>query len=72
MGKMNKYEDKEAAMDDYSHGKKLGADGRYDIEHGHKSWARNDFDHADALKKDAHDDHMSRYRRHPILKHMKK
>ena len=34
---MNAYQDKKASMDDYSHEKKLGADGRYDLEHGHKS-----------------------------------
>lgn len=67
---MNKYQDKEAAMDDYSHEKKLGADGRYELEHGKKAAAKNDFDHAHALKKDAHYDHMNRESRHPILKHM--
>ena len=66
---MNAHQDKEASMDDYSHEKKLGADGRYDLEHGHKSWAKNDFDHAHALKKDAHHDARSRI---SILKHMKK
>ena len=40
MSKMNKYEDKEASMDDYSHEKKLGADGRYELEHGKKAAAR--------------------------------
>ena len=60
MSKMDKYEDKEASMDDYSHEKKLGADGRYDLEHGHKSWAKNDFDHAHALKKDASYDAKNR------------
>ena len=65
---MNAYQDKEASMDDYSHEKKLGADGRYDLEHGHKSWAKNDFDHAHALKKDAHHDAKHR---HVIMKHMK-
>jgi hypothetical protein len=68
---MNKYQDKEAAMDDYSHEKKLKADGRYEAAHGKMADAKNDFDHAHALKDDAHDDHMSRFRRHPILKHMK-
>lgn len=67
-GSMNAYQDKEASMDDYSHEKKLGADGRYDLEHGHKSWAKNDFDHAHALKKDAHHDAGHR---HAIMKHMK-
>ena len=46
--RMNKYEDKEASMDDYSHEKKLGADGRYELEHGKKAAAENDFDHAHA------------------------
>ena len=32
--------------------------------------AEDDFDHAHALKKDAHYDHMNRESRHPILKHM--
>jgi hypothetical protein len=68
---MNKYQDKESAKDDYSHEKKLGADGRYELEHGKKAAAENDFNHAHALKNDAHDDHMSRFRKHPILKHMK-
>ncbi len=67
---MDKYQDKEAAKDDYSHEKKLGADGRWDIEHGHKSWARNDFDHAHALKKDAHDDAHHRRAREHVMKHM--
>lgn len=67
---MNKYEDKKSAEDDYSHEKKLGDDGRYELEHGCKECAENDFDHAHALKDDAHDDHMSRFRKHPILKHM--
>ncbi len=70
MSRMDKYEDKEASMDDYSHEKKLGADGRYDLEHGHKSWAKNDFDHAHALKKDAHDDAYHRHSRTKVLKHM--
>lgn len=68
--KMDKYEDKKASMDDYSHEKKLGADGRYDLEHGHKSWAKNDFDHAHALKDDAHDDAYHRHSRTKVLKHM--
>ena len=69
---MNKYEDKEASMDDYSHEKKLGADGRYELEHGKKAAAEDDFDHAHALKKDAHYDAENRRGkdyRHPILKH---
>jgi len=67
--KMDKYEDKEAAKDDYSHEKKLGADARWDMEHGHGDWAGDDIDHAHALKKDAHDDARNRHYRHPILKH---
>jgi len=69
---MNKYEDKEASMDDYSHEKKLKADGRYEAAHGKMKDAKNDFDHAHALKKDAHYDAESRRDRkyrHPILKH---
>jgi len=66
---MDKYQDKESAKDDYSHEKKLGADGRYELEHGKKKAAENDFNHAYALKKDAHFDHMSRERKHPVLKH---
>ena len=31
---MNSYQDKEASMDDYSHEKKLKADGRYEAAHG--------------------------------------
>ncbi len=72
MGKMDKYEDKEASMDDYSHEKKLGADARWDMEHGHGDWAGDDIDHAHALKKDAHFDaenRRHRHYRHPILKH---
>ena len=61
---MDKYQDKEAAMDDYSHEKKLGADGRYELEKGDKSAAKDDFDHASALKKDAHYDAI-----HRVLKH---
>jgi hypothetical protein len=66
---MDNYQDKESAKDDYSHEKKLGADGRYELEHGKKKAAENDFNHAHALKKDAHFDHMSRERRHSVLKH---
>ena len=65
---MNKYEDKEASMDDYSHEKKLKADGRYEAAHGKMANAKNDFNHAHALKKDAH--HDARHR-HVIMKHMK-
>ena len=72
MGKMNKYEDKEASMDDYSHERKLRIDGRYEAAHGKMAAAKNDFDHAHALKKDAHDDARNRHYRHPILKHMHK
>jgi len=71
-GSMNAYQDKEASMDDYSHEKKLGADGRWDIEHGRKDSAQNDFDHAHALKKDAHHDAEQRKHAHPIFKHMKR
>ena len=66
---MNAYQDKEASMDDYSHEKKLKADGRYEAAHGKMANAENDFDHAHALKKDAHHDAKGR---HGILKHMKK
>ena len=58
--RMNKYEDKKASMDDYSHEKKLGADGRDELEKGDTAAADNDFDHAHALKDDAHYDHMNR------------
>ena len=57
---MNKYQEKKAAMDDYSHERKLRIDGRYEAAHGKMRAARNDFDHAHALKKDAHYDHESR------------
>jgi hypothetical protein len=66
---MNAYQDKEASMDDYSHEKKLKADGRYEAAKGKMANAKNDFDHAHALKKDAHHDAKGR---HAILKHMKK
>ena len=65
---MNAYQDKEASMDDYSHEKKLKADGRYEAAHGKMANAKNDFDHAHALKKDAHHDAGHR---HAIMKHMK-
>ena len=65
---MNAYQDKEASMDDYSHEKKLKADGRYEAAHGKMANAKNDFDHAHALKKDAHHDAGHR---HSIMKHMK-
>ena len=65
---MNAYQDKEASMDDYSHEKKLKADGRYEAAHGKMANAKNDFNHAHALKKDAH--HDARHR-HVIMKHMK-
>jgi len=78
---MNAYQDKEASMDDYSHEKKLKADGRYEAAHGKMANARNDFDHAHALKKDAHHDARGRHAimkhihdargRHAIMKHMK-
>ncbi len=70
MPKMTSYQDKESSKDDYSHEKKLGHDGRYELEHGCKECAEDDFDHAHALKEDAHYDHMNRESRHPILKHM--
>jgi len=57
---MNKYEDKKASMDDYSHEKKLKADGRYEAAKGKMVNAKNDFDHAHALKRDAHFDAVSR------------
>jgi hypothetical protein len=66
---MNKYQDKEASMDDYSHEKKLKADGRYEAAHGKMADARNDFDHAHALKNDAGDDAYHRRSREKILKH---
>lgn len=65
---MNAYQDKKASMDDYSHEKKLKADGRYEAAHGKTANAKNDFDHAHALKKDAHYDAKHR---HAIMKHMK-
>ncbi len=70
---MNKHEDKEASMDDYSHERKLRIDGRYEAAHGKMAAAENDFDHAHALKKDAHHDKESRMHHgtHKILKHMK-
>jgi|TARA_R110000824_G_scaffold41435_5_gene123287 hypothetical protein len=57
---MDKYQDKEASMDDYSHEKKLKADGRYEAATGKTAAAKNDFDHAHALKKDAHHDAKAR------------
>ena len=66
---MNAYQDKEASMDDYSHEKKLKADGRYEAAKGKMSNARNDFDHAHALKKDASYDAKGR---DSVMKHMKK
>jgi len=65
---MNAYQDKEASMDDYSHEKKLKADGRYEAAKGKMSNAKNDFDHAHALKKDAKHDAKGR---HSIMKHMR-
>ena len=73
MSKMDKYEDKKASMDAYSHERKLRIDGRYAAPHGKMKAAKNDFDHAHALKKDAHYDaenRRGRHYRHPILKHM--
>ena len=66
---MNKYQDKEASMDDYSHERKLRIDGRYEAAHGKMAAAENDFDHAHALKRDAHDDAFHRHSREKILKH---
>ena len=66
---MSASQDRSASMDDYSHEKKLKADGRYEAAHGKMANAKNDFDHAHALKKDAHYDARSRI---SILKHMKK
>jgi hypothetical protein len=66
---MNAYQDKEASMDDYSHEKKLKADGRYEAAKGKMSNARNDFDHAHALKKDASYDAKGR---NSVMKHMTK
>jgi hypothetical protein len=65
---MNAYQDKEASMDDYSHEKKLKADGRYEAAKGDMSNAKNDFDHAHALKNDAKHDAKGR---HSIMKHMR-
>ena len=50
---MNSYEEKESTMDDYSHEKKLGNDGRFKLEEGDTAAADNDFNHAHALKEDA-------------------
>ena len=50
-----------ASMDDYSHERKLRMDGRYDAAHGNMADAFNDFDHAHALKRDAHDDRKRHY-----------
>ncbi len=57
---MDKYQDKEASMDDYSHEKKLKSDGRFEAAKGKMANAENDFDHAHALKKDASYDAASR------------
>jgi hypothetical protein len=65
---MSANQDRSASMDDYSHEKKLKADGRYEAAHGKMANAKNDFDHAHALKKDAHYDAKGR---HAIMKHMK-
>jgi len=65
---MDASQDRSASMDDYSHEKKLKADGRYEAAHGKMANAKNDFDHAHALKKDAHYDAKGR---HCIMKHMK-
>ena len=65
---MDKYQDKEASMDDYSHEKKLKSDGRFEAAKGKMAAADNDFDHAHALKKDAKHDAKGR---HSIMKHMR-
>ena len=65
---MDASQDKSASMDDYSHEKKLKADGRYEAAHGEMAKANNDFDHAHALKKDAAHDAKGR---HSIMRHMK-
>ena len=57
---MDKYQDKKASMDDYSHERKLRIDGRYKAAHGKMADAEEDFDRAHALKKDAHYDAQSR------------
>jgi len=66
---MNKYQDKEASMDDYSHEKKLKADGRYEAAKGKMGAAKNDFDHAHALKKDAGYDAKNRKGGNFLSKH---
>ena len=68
--RMDKYEDTEAAKDDYSHERKLAIDGEWEKDHGCESCGQEDFDHAHALKRDAHYDHMNKDSRHPILHHM--
>ena len=68
---MNKYQDKEASMDDYSHERKLRIDGRYEAAKGKKAAAENDLDHAHALKKDAHFDAVSRKGGTFLSKHWK-
>lgn len=50
-----------SAKDDYSHERKLRMDGRYDAAHGNMADAFNDFNHAHALKGDAHDDRTRHY-----------
>jgi hypothetical protein len=68
---MNKYQDKESSMDDYSHERKLRIDGRYEAAKGKMAAAENDFDHAHALKKDAHYDAVSRKGGTFLSKHWK-
>jgi len=68
---MNKYQDKESSMDDYSHERKLRIDGRYEAAKGKMAAAENDFDHAHALKKDAHFDAVSRKGGTFLSKHWK-
>jgi len=43
-----------------SHDRMQRIDGRYEAAHGKMAAAKNDFDHAHALKKDAHYDAESR------------
>lgn len=68
---MNKYQDKEASMDDYSHERKLRIDGRYEAAKGKMAAAENDFDHAHALKKDASYDAKNRKGGTFLSKHWK-
>ena len=62
---MDKYQDKEAAKDDYAHIRDLKDSEKHDYS---ASWKKEDEDHIKALKKDAHYDAIHR---HPALKHQK-